>query len=63
MPEYIRTLRIPVCLLVLIASVPLAAAAPGSDSRPNIVLAVMDNFGYGEIGVYGGGVTVCLTKR
>ena len=55
-PEYIRSARIPVFLLVLIASVPLIAAAPGSDSKPNIVLVVMDNFGYGEIGVYGGGV-------
>ncbi len=54
--EYIRILRIPVFLLVLIASVPLALAAPDSDNKPNIVLVVMDNFGYGEIGVYGGGV-------
>jgi arylsulfatase A-like enzyme len=56
MLEYIRTMRIPVFLLVLIASAPLAMAAPGSDSKPNIVLVLMDNFGYGEIGVYGGGV-------
>ncbi len=56
MLEYIRTLRMPVFLLVLIASVPLALAAPGSDDKPNIVLVLMDNFGYGEIGVYGGGV-------
>jgi arylsulfatase len=27
-----------------------------SAEQPNIVLVVMDNFGYGEIGVYGGGV-------
>lgn len=56
MPEYTRGLRIPVFLLVLVASAPLAAAAPGSGSKPNIVLVLMDNFGYGEIGVYGGGV-------
>ena len=54
--KYVRIMRIPVFLLALIASVPLAVAAPGSESRPNIVLVVMDNFGYGEIGVYGGGV-------
>ena len=35
---------------------PLAAAAAGSDEKPNIVLILMDNFGWGEIGVYGGGV-------
>ena len=26
-----------------------------ADDKPNIVLLVMDNFGYGEVGVYGGG--------
>lgn len=34
-------------------------SAPATNShgtKPNIVLVVMDNFGYGEIGVYGGGV-------
>jgi arylsulfatase len=41
---------------VLIASSPQMAAAAGSDERPNIVLVLMDNFGWGEIGVYGGGV-------
>jgi arylsulfatase A-like enzyme len=56
MPEYIRSMRIPVCLLALIVSVQLAVAAPESDDKPNIVLVLMDNFGYGEIGVYGGGV-------
>ncbi len=34
----------------------MAVAATGSEDKPNIVLVVMDNFGYGEIGVYGGGV-------
>ncbi|WP_082849847.1 sulfatase-like hydrolase/transferase [Halioglobus sp. HI00S01] len=33
-----------------------AGAAPGSAAKPNIVLLLMDNFGYGEVGVYGGGV-------
>lgn len=26
--------------------------------QPNIILILMDNFGYGEIGVYGGGRSV-----
>ncbi len=38
---------------VLVLSVSPAAAA----KKPNIVLIFMDNFGYGELGVYGGGIT------
>ncbi len=56
MSERIQIARIPVLLFAIVVSVPLALAAPGSDDKPNIVLVVMDNFGYGEIGVYGGGV-------
>ena len=40
-------------MLVLIFSVSVEAATP----KPNIVLIFMDNFGYGELGVYGGGIT------
>ena len=39
---------------ILMLSLPLTAMAAKSTSTPNIVLVVMDNFGYGEIGVYGG---------
>ncbi len=34
---------------------PLAALS-SEPARPNIVLVVMDNFGWGEIGAYGGGI-------
>lgn len=35
----------------------LSMTAPAQDhSKPNIVFVLMDNLGYGEIGVYGGGV-------
>lgn len=35
----------------------LAAASARADTdKPNIVLVLMDNFGWGEVGVYGGGV-------
>ena len=33
----------------------VVSGAPSNDTKPNIVLVLMDNFGYGEIGVYGGG--------
>ncbi len=56
MTESICIARIPAFLLVLFALVSLTLATPGSDGKPNIVLVLMDNFGYGEIGVYGGGV-------
>jgi len=44
----------PFLLFFLLLS--MALASPQSHSKPNIVLVVMDNFGYGEVGVYGGGV-------
>ena len=34
---------------------PPLCSADTHSSRPNIVLILMDNFGYGEVGVYGGG--------
>ena len=33
-----------------------ASAATKKADKPNIVLINMDNFGYGELGVYGGGI-------
>ncbi len=57
-PQPFRGVRLFIFLLapVLIASAPLTAVAAESDDKPNIVLVLMDNFGWGEIGVYGGGV-------
>jgi len=56
MSKYIRNVRSLAFLLVLFISCPLTVAAPKSENKPNIILVLMDNFGYGEIGVYGGGV-------
>jgi len=56
MPGHVQLLRTPILLLLTFALVFPAVAATGSENKPNIVLVLMDNFGYGEIGVYGGGV-------
>jgi hypothetical protein len=37
----------------LLGAMPPARAA---DKQPNIVLILMDNLGYGELGVYGSGI-------
>jgi len=42
-------------LLFVLVLTSTALAAPGNETKPNIVLVLMDNFGYGEPGVYGGG--------
>jgi hypothetical protein len=45
-------------LLLIVLAVVLAAPAYAQDlGQPNVVLVFMDNFGYGELGVYGGGIT------
>ena len=41
---------------LLIAALLPAHAVAQSGDKPNVVLVLMDNFGWGEIGVYGGGV-------
>lgn len=43
-------------LPIVVIAFGLAFAAPTYAAQPNVVLVVMDNFGYGEVGVYGGGV-------
>ena len=56
MKKIILIARIPLFLLIIFFLVSPIQAAVESDKKPNIVLVLMDNFGYGEIGVYGGGV-------
>ena len=40
-------------VLIFLASSALAGAV---ETKPNIVLVLMDNFGWGELGTYGGGI-------
>ena len=42
--------------LALSTMLSVSVSAANSSEKPNIVLVLMDNFGYGEVGVYGGGV-------
>ena len=41
------------CLFLIGIAIPMQ---PQESSKPNIVLINMDNFGYGELGCYGGGI-------
>jgi len=38
-------------------SVPMQVAQAQTQSKPNILFILVDNLGYGELGVYGGGAT------
>jgi hypothetical protein len=40
-------------LVVTVASAPVAAQ---QSKKPNIVVILMDNFCYSELGIYGGGI-------
>ena len=57
MPQPFRQLKALQLLILsaLIATMSSVAFAADSDDKPNIVLILMDNFGWGEIGAYGGG--------
>ena len=44
--KHIRNKGIPVLLLILIILAPQILAAQKGDSKPNIVLVLMDNFGW-----------------
>jgi hypothetical protein len=48
-------------LLVVYLSVPFQADA--QQAKPNIVVLLADNLGYGELGVYGGGIHVARPLR
>ena len=42
---------------LLLLNLAVFSAFAQAQDKPNIVFIFMDNFGYGELGVYGGGIT------
>ena len=42
---------------IAVAPMILLIGSAHAQDKPNIVFVFMDNFGYGELGVYGGGIT------
>ena len=56
MSESLQSARMAVFLMTLLVWASPTLAASENSSKPNIVLVLMDNFGWGEVGVYGGGV-------
>jgi arylsulfatase len=42
---------------LVLATLLCTTAHAQETAKPNIVLIFMDNFGYGELGCYGGGIT------
>jgi arylsulfatase A-like enzyme len=53
----IASLFVSGAVLIAAAVASGGAFAQGPSTKPNIVFILMDNLGYGEVGVYGGGIT------
>lgn len=51
-----RSLRLLMCLAALGLVEPLSRAAPPAHRKPNIVVIMTDDVGWGDLGAYGGGV-------
>ena len=51
-----KVCRVMLAVLAVVVALPAAAAGQAESRPPNIVLMLSDNLGFGEIGVYGGGV-------
>src|SRR5262249_60228156 len=49
------SLLVAAALLCPVAPAKVADPAKEAEKKPNIVFMLMDNLGYGELGVYGGG--------
>ncbi len=52
-----ETIKWTLLCFLLMAILMLPSVSFAKTNKPNILLIYMDNFGYGELGVYGGGIT------
>ncbi len=62
MTESMKTIGIAAFLLLLMSCPPLADSAEESHQTPNIILLVMDNFGYAPYGQNGCGLQRASSK-
>ena len=56
MSKCFRKPRSAALLIAISLMAPPTLAANDHSKKPNVVLVLMDNFGYGEVGIYGGGI-------
>jgi arylsulfatase len=50
------TLLLRLSVIILVGSTVIAGPAAAQSGNPNVVVMMVDNHGWGELGVYGGGV-------
>src|SRR6516165_5593285 len=58
----IVTRKFSIAVLAAAAIFCVVAPAKAAEEKPNIVFMLMDNLGYGELGVYGGGILRGIDK-
>ena len=57
-------MRLPANPAALVTAFLLTTIAPAQAAQPNVVVIMVDNLGWGELGCYGGGVLrICKTLQ
>ncbi len=50
-----RSIKYTLCLLLIGVTLSIASKATAADAKPNVVIMLADNMGYGDLGCYGSG--------